>query len=217
MPTVAVRSVLLRAGVVALFALALAACGGGETPTATPTSPPPAPYCDASAGGAYAHPDARGLFCDRMAHRHPGRRRHRQPRLGGRPHACGRLRPTQRNRSPPVDPSSSTSSPRGDRPVALSFRRSTVSTTSTATMSRLWLLRGRTALRRWTRTPRSAVWSGYSAKARRTWRPSTAYAAQSSWVGITGDGTLVERGSGHQSEEGWHETLTELGATSVAG
>ncbi len=41
--------------------------------------------------------------------------------------------------------------------------------------------------------------------------------AQSSWVGITGDGTLAERGSGHQSEEGWRETLTELGATSIAG
>ena len=43
MLTVAVRSVLLRTGAAALFALALAACGGGETPTATPTSPPPAP------------------------------------------------------------------------------------------------------------------------------------------------------------------------------
>ena len=43
MLTVAVRSALLRAGAVALFALALAACGGGETPTATPTAQPPAP------------------------------------------------------------------------------------------------------------------------------------------------------------------------------
>ena len=40
--------------------------------------------------------------------------------------------------------------------------------------------------------------------------------SQASWVGITGDGTLAERGSGHQSEEGWRETFTELGATSIA-
>ena len=66
------------------------------------------------------------------------------------------------NRLPEAAPSSSTSSPRGDRPAAARLARWTPSTTTTRTMSRSSSSPGPTPSPRWTTTPGTRATTGSS-------------------------------------------------------
>ena len=126
--------------------------------------------------GAHRHPDARFRrhVGGRLAHRRRCWPRAWRPRGQRVDNAPWTAPPPPSNRLPRAGASSSTSSPRGDRPAAARLARWTPSTTTTRTMSKSSASPSTRTQPRWTRTPGARATTGSSLRpSQARCRPST--------------------------------------------